>query len=294
MVLTSLQENGVTRSGCLDAELLASYVDGRTTPEQRVEVEAHLARCEDCYFAFSETVREQGAEATAVTKKSETPRRRGWWSTPVAAGLAAAAAVVVAVSVGSLNRTTPDGVSLQTALAELDAASGPYRKFESRLTLSTTHRELKPALRSSGATAEASDALREAALRVEKAATVFAAGVEGQRALATKYFALGQAQRAADVLAPLAQSNDAGVLSDVAAAYLARRADGDPEQAFNLLERAVALDPKRQEAWFNLGLAAEAARRPTRAREAWSRYLVLDPSSQWADEARWHLEKLKQ
>ena len=67
MALKPLQENGVTRSsgGCLDTELLASYVDGRTTPEQRVEVEAHLARCEDCYFAFSETVQEQKAEGTA-------------------------------------------------------------------------------------------------------------------------------------------------------------------------------------------------------------------------------------
>ena len=157
MALTPLQENGVTRSSCLDTELLASYVDGRTTPEQRVEVEAHLARCEDCYFAFSETVQEQ--EATDLTKKSETPRSPGWWSTPVAAGLAAAAAIVVAVSVvGPLNRTTPDVVSLQAALAELDAASGPYRKFEPRLTFSTTHRELKPALRSD-ATAEAQPAV---------------------------------------------------------------------------------------------------------------------------------------
>ena len=37
MALTPLQENGAIRSdgGCLDAELLASYVDGRTTPATR-------------------------------------------------------------------------------------------------------------------------------------------------------------------------------------------------------------------------------------------------------------------
>ena len=127
---------------------------------------------------------------------------------------------------------------------------------------------------------------------MEKAA---GAGTRAQerRALAAMYFALGRAQRAADVLAPEAQSNDAGVLSDVAAVYLARRADDDVQRALNLLERAVNLDPKRAEAWFNLGLAAEAARQLPRAREAWTHYLVLDPSSEWATEARWHLEKLQ-
>ena len=64
--------------------------------------------------------------------------------------------------------------------------------------------------------------------------------------------------------------------------------------ALDLLERAVRWIPNVPEAWFNLGLAAEAARRTTRAREAWNRYLILDPSSEWAAEARWHLEKLKQ
>jgi len=60
-----------------------------------------------------------------------------------------------------------------------------------------------------------------------------------------------------------------------------------------LLERAVTLDPKCAEAWFNLGLAAGAARQTARAQEAWKRYLALDPSSEWATEARWHLKNLQ-
>jgi Flp pilus assembly protein TadD len=107
------------------------------------------------------------------------------------------------------------------------------------------------------------------------------------------YFALGRPQLAVDALAPEAQSSDAGLLSDVGAVLLARQADGDVQRALDLLERAVTLDPNRAEAWFNLGLAAEGARKPDRAREAWKRYLALDPSSEWATEARWHLEKLQ-
>jgi anti-sigma factor RsiW len=128
MALKPLQENGVTRSsgGCLDAELLASYVDGRTTPEQRVEVEAHLARCEDCYFAFSETVQEQGAEGVE-SEESEPPSRWRGWVPRTAAGLAAAAAVVIAVQMfGPFAATRgPDG--------DLDRLTSRIRELESQL-----------------------------------------------------------------------------------------------------------------------------------------------------------------
>jgi tetratricopeptide (TPR) repeat protein len=117
--------------------------------------------------------------------------------------------------------------------------------------------------------------------------------VQAQRALAVMHLTLGRPERAAEVLAPFAQSNDAGLLSDLAAAYLARNSEGDVTRAIELLERAVSTDPNRTEAWFNLGLAAEAASRPTRAIEAWQRALVLDPASGWADEARARLKRLK-
>ena len=99
MALTFLQ-NGATRSGgpCLDAELLASYVDGRTTPGERIKVEAHVAHCEDCYFVFSETVQAQSTD-DAVNVNSPSNSWRQWMSRVAtgraAAGLAAAAALVI-------------------------------------------------------------------------------------------------------------------------------------------------------------------------------------------------------
>jgi tetratricopeptide (TPR) repeat protein len=290
MVLTSLPENGATRSGCLDAEVLASYIDGRTTPEERVEVEAHLAHCEDCYFAFSETVQEQQAQGMA-SGRSELQSLSRRWMPRVAAGLAVAAALVVAVQVFR-PVATPEA-DLKVALNQLDAVAGPYRKFEPRLTVTSTYRPLEPAMRSAAPSGEPPFAVREAALRVEKASTEAGSGVEGRRAVGAMNLTLGRAQSATDVLAPLAQSNDAGVLSDVAATYLARRADGDVQRALDLLERAVSIDPNRAEAWFNLGLAAEAAGLRARAAQAWTRALALDSTSGWAGEARKHLEKLK-
>jgi tetratricopeptide (TPR) repeat protein len=304
-MMTPLKENTARTSGpmCPDSELLASYVDGHVSAAERVEIEAHLARCEDCYCAFSETVLEHRSERIS---EAEPDHLEGWrpWMTRVAAGLAAAAALVIAVQNGifrSPASTTRPSIDLKTALNQLDAAAGPYRKFQPRLTVIPSYRQLEPVMRSRSPSEEAPLAVREAAMKVEKvaraevekAAKANGTSVEGQRALAARHLLLGQTQRAVEDVAPLEQSSDAGVLSDVAAAYLARGGEGDATQAIALLERAVTLDPNRVEAWFNLGLAAETVDQPVRATEAWTRALALDATTGWAGKARAHLEKLK-
>jgi tetratricopeptide (TPR) repeat protein len=296
MILIPFQENGgkPAREACLDAELLASYIDGRTTPEERTTVEAHVAQCEDCYFAFSETVRALQAQPTDNAGKIGPPSDR-WrrWLPLVASGLAAAAALVIVLQIYGPGAHVQSKDSLQVALSELDAAAGPYRRVEPRLTITTTYRQLEPALRSAVPPAEPPLALREAALQVEMAARANGPGVAEQRALAAMYLTTGRPQRAAEVLAPMASSRDAGQLNDLAAALLALSTDDDVGRARDLLERAVRLDPNRVEAWFNLGLAAERSGQPDRAMEAWTRALALDSTSGWAGEARAHLVKLK-
>jgi len=294
MALTPLPENGAIRSdgGCLDPELLASYVDGRTTPAERINVEAHIAHCEDCYFMFSETVREQQArsanELTGAVVRNPWRRRMP----RVAAGLAAAAALVMAAQLYLLHREGPKD-DLGVALSELDAATGRYRKVEPRLTVFSAYRALEPALRSAASPGEAPLAVREAAQKVEVAVRASGTGPQAQQARAAMYLTLGRSQRAADVLAPLASSRDAGQLNDLAAVYLVRHADDDVTRALDLLDQAVRLDPGRVEAWFNMGLAAEAAGQRERAIAAWTRALALDPKSGWAEEAREHLARLK-
>lgn len=315
MTLTPRQEIDTWTSGakCPDAEALASYVDGRATAAERTRIESHLANCDDCYFVFSETVQQQQSSEGRHIEESPITRRLVPWARlstlkvgyAVPAGLAAAAVIVVAVGIlNPFRRTDPvTVVQVQAALSELDAAAGPYRKYAPRLTATPGHRELEPGLRSADSKSAAEGtpaqreaaqrALREAVQRVEAATAARGIGLEGPRARAAMYFALGRPQLAVDALEPVAQSNNAGILSDVAAVHLARQADGDVERALDLLERAVTLDDKCAEAWFNLGLAAEAALKSERARDAWTRYLALDPSSEWANEARWHLEKLQ-
>jgi tetratricopeptide (TPR) repeat protein len=280
---------------CLDSELLASYIDGRVTSTERARVEAHLAGCDDCYFVFSETFQESGGEAGLAPGTVLRPRR---WTTQVgwraaAASLAAAAAVVVAVQV--FRSDTGRSETLVAALTELERASGPNRRFAPRLSEVGTYKPQAAVLRSGSPNDEVPLSLREAALKVETAAKSGNLGAQERRALAVMYLTLGDAQNAAEIVSPIAETTtDAALLNDIGAALLARGGEGDATRALELLERVVGREPNRPEAWFNLGLAAEAAGAPTRARDAWTRYLAIDPSSEWAGEAREHLDKLPQ
>jgi tetratricopeptide (TPR) repeat protein len=277
-----------TGGGCLDAELLAAYIDGRVTTAERSEVEAHLAGCESCHFVFAESFRES---AERIPEAPASDRR--WWSTPTlwrtAAGLAAAAAVVIAVRVSRddpRNQVQP----VTVALNELQAVSGPYRPFEGRLSDMPTYRPPAAPVRSGSTESEVQLAVREAALKVELAARQKT--LQELRALAIMHLTMREPQRAADVLGPAVKAgSDPALLNDLAVALLASGRPEDRQRAKELLEQVIARDPTRAEAYFNLGLAAEATGDATRAREAWSRYLALDPSSPWAAEARARLEK---
>jgi tetratricopeptide (TPR) repeat protein len=268
---------------CPDAELLASVIDGRATAAERTAVEAHVARCEDCYFLFAETVR--ATDNGASTQQIQTWPR---YVPHAAVGLAVAATLIVAVA-ASVRYQTPAPPPLVVALNDLDAAGGPYRPFEARVTSLPTYRAPVPATRSAAQANEVGAVLRERAAVVESIARGNASP-DDRRALVAAYLAQGEAARAVGAVQPIdASATEAALLADAAAAYLARDEAGDARAALTLLERAVRLDPRRPEAWFNLGLAAEKAGEPSRAKEAWTQYLTLDSSSEWAAEARRHL-----
>ncbi|HEX5870897.1 MAG TPA: hypothetical protein VFY65_10795, partial [Longimicrobium sp.] len=82
----------------------------------------------------------------------------------------------------------------------------------------------------------------------------------------------------------------APVLADLSAAHLMRaRGAESPRslyQALEVADRAVELDSTLATARFNAAAALEGMGAVEQAREAWSRYLALDSTSGWADEAR--------
>jgi CHAT domain-containing protein len=90
---------------------------------------------------------------------------------------------------------------------------------------------------------------------------------------------------------------DAGIMNDLAAAYLARfetsHQPSDLIASLETAERAVALPGVASEAFFNRALATGGLFLHEQARLAWARYLSTDPDSAWAGEARSRLARLE-
>lgn len=108
--------------------------------------------------------------------------------------------------------------------------------------------------------------------------------------LALVNFALLRPRVAEELLTrAVALSSEAPMLSDLAAAELEL---GQVADAAEHAAHALELDPSYRPAAFNWALALDKFSNRPKAREAWARYLALDPGSAWAEEARQHLQKL--
>ena len=281
-----MQEHENTRDGCLDAEALATFVDGGLTAAERSRTELHLAACQDCLAVFTESVKtvqamtDSGAFEEPVVAIA--PRRRLASWTAAGAGLAAAAAVGLAVWWPRAER--PE-------LVDLVAAVGERRPVEGRLTGGFRFGPMESPTR--GAEAGADSRVLAAADKIEQEArgTVNARllGALGTAHLVTRDFenALSCFDRAID-LAP----DDPLLRADRAAALLARgdvAGDDGGEDFLRALDdatRAVTKDKALPEALFNKAIALQRMRLEVQELETWREYLVLDATSPWADQAR--------
>jgi CHAT domain-containing protein/cytochrome c-type biogenesis protein CcmH/NrfG len=121
----------------------------------------------------------------------------------------------------------------------------------------------------------------------------------GRFYLAKKDFvnAIAQFQRAAR----LARGN-AEIYSDLGTAYLEeykaalKKETADPTRPFEALEnfeQAIRLDPRLFPPYFNRAICLQMQDLPNEAREAWVKYLELDPDSAWSVDARRNLNSLE-
>ncbi|MGH9803361.1 MAG: tetratricopeptide repeat protein, partial [Blastocatellia bacterium] len=85
---------------------------------------------------------------------------------------------------------------------------------------------------------------------------------------------------------------------DLASVYYERGVRAESVQSFfqaaEHLKTATEISPKLAEAWFNLALCHEQMKLTSQAITDWERYLALDSASPWANEARDHLQKLRE
>jgi CHAT domain-containing protein len=291
---------------CPDLETLAGYLDGQLTERERADIAAHVAGCETCYFVFTEAAQTRAsdrarAEVDASVAPGSTPLPAPrWWATPkkiswsAAAGLAVAATVVIAVGTGLIpwrsSREIPELQALVAAVAD-------DRPVEARLSGGFAYAPVRSNLRGESSTPSLRPDIRIAAARIEKEALV-RRSPEVLRALGLAYLVVGDLDKAVPVFEEAIDrpNPDARLLSDAAAAYLARATKSDHPQdlakALTMADRALKTAPNLAEALFNKAYALEKLSLTAEARQAWQDYLAVDNSSGWAAEARARLRAL--
>ncbi len=285
-----------------DPELIAAHADRRLTGAEAARMDEHIAGCSDCYEVFAATIQfglsegeDAGLKRPAAPAAAPLPfvRRPSF---KMAAGLATAAALLLALSL-RLYRAPSHGAA--PLVAELVEAMGTRRLIEPRLTGGFHHGRLIT-LRS-GETPQGLDAQPPAVLaavaRIRQRAESDTSP-EALGALGVTYLVSGDVSGAVKALesASAQAPENARLLSDLAAAYLARARQADEPadipKALEAAEKAIVVKDAPEEAWFNRALALERLHLVDAARKAWDDYLQRDPASPWADEARQHLEAL--
>ncbi|HVR38724.1 MAG TPA: tetratricopeptide repeat protein [Thermoanaerobaculia bacterium] len=264
------------------SETLAAFAGGNVDVQTRADVLAHLDRCNDCMIAAQSATAFLRDEAIAT----RSPRR--WWI--------AAAAAIVAIAIAAVPlmlRSRADGVAQLVAFAPRDE-----RVVEPRLTGGFAYAPYRGPMRAN------ETATNEGRLRLGGAAGEAIeraqrdSSNDAQRAAAIALVLIDRPAEAIDRLHAIAtrSPNDVRVWNDLAAArYVAavdlRRPSLLPE-ALAAADRALRIDPQSHEALFNRALILDRLGRWRAARAAWERYVAVDASSPWANEARRRLSRL--
>jgi tetratricopeptide (TPR) repeat protein len=169
-------------------------------------------------------------------------------------------------------------------LQALVAAVADDRPVEARLSGGFAYAPMRSNLRGESSTPSLRPDIRIAAARIEKEALV-RRSPEVLRALGLAYLVVGDLDKAVPVFEEAIDrpNPDARLLSDAAAAYLARANKSDHPQdlakALTMADRAVKTAPNLAEALFNKAYALEKLSLTAEARQAWQDYLAVDNSS---------------
>jgi tetratricopeptide (TPR) repeat protein len=281
----------------IDAALLAAYLDQRLSPEQRAAVEAQLASDPESYELLVEVMSVQEHIAGDLARERVSPQpvllpfkpaSRRW---PIVSGILAVAAAAALVL-----WTQPDIMRVlsgnkDSKLATLFAAVGNQRVIEGRITGGLEYAPFRSSSR--GGESEANVRLLAAAAELHKAASELP-NAENLHASGIGFLLTGRLDDAIDALEDAnTLTENARYRADLSAAYVGRAQHSgsadDWARGLKAAEHALKMDPNLPEALFNRAVTLTGLERTEEAAAAWSRYLELDETSGWADEARQRL-----
>ena len=284
----------IDMQNCPNEETLAAFVDGRLNEQSRLQVTEHLVDCGDCRDIVM-TASDYGVAAGEAEHAPKGELVRGRFGKRVLAPILAAAAIVVLMFGIPSIRERLLGKSGMEALVEA-ADSLPERTTVARFSGNFAYREYKPTRggrdQQSGEylVLIAASRIAERAEKNPSSKNLHELGVANilARDENSDKDAAVQALESAATKDPA--SGD--VLTDLAAAYLTRGAEGDAQRAYDVATKAWTMKQTPAAAW-NRAQALERLERNQEAIEAWRKYLQLDPASEWSKEATRNLGYLQ-
>lgn len=205
-------------------------------------------------------------------------------------------AIVLATAVAAIRMATRAPITKVIGAAD----KLPFRAIEARLSGGFAFKPLAPVMRGSNERADVALLAAASVLQKEQALSP-----SHQQAFGAAQLLLGETNHAVETLEALLRtstgredpaiainvSNDASLLSDLSAVYLAVARSGRQPRAYILAaeaaERAWSLERTPEIAW-NRALAIQALHLREDADAAWSDYLFVDQRSDWMSEAAGH------
>jgi CHAT domain-containing protein len=285
-----------------EQDLVSQYVGRKLSPEEAEAFEEHYFGCDRCWAEVQRAtelraaLQKSASDAKEMAPEPVPPRVirgpwRNWGLLAAAAAVAfVAVAAVLLVSKGASRSRDPG-----TLVADLAEAVGQRHSIRARLTGGFRYPEVS---RSAGAPEKAPSWKVFAEAEKIKQAAERNVTAETARALGLAHLFVGETDQAVARLeeGALLAPKDARIHSDLSAAYLILAEQKDRPDAFvralSEAETAIQIQPDLAEAHFNKALALEAMSLKDKAKQAWEDYLRLDSKSEWAGEARRHLEAL--
>ena len=299
-------------------ETIAAFVERRLSGSERKNVIGHLAKCGNCRTAAREIRAEMNASAAgdeptihlaAAADRSRRDVVRGHFGSPAMRQLLAATAAVLFVVITGV--AVRQWYRNRTGIPALASAAGKLVERPVRVRLSGPFAYRPPDVVRSGSRepvvvpaviATAAASAQQRAEDDRSATNLHAYGVSellkknSAGAIAPLEDAIRKDAAASTVADAIKQSTNVPLLNDLAAAYIDRAEHAGPSEqlvfALAAVNRARQLDPRSPAVLFNRALVHEAMKLHEDAKVAWREYLAVDPSSEWSQEAKAHLERL--
>jgi tetratricopeptide (TPR) repeat protein len=304
---------GSSIPGCPSEADLLAYSENRLSRVSRSQYEQHFAECGDCLELLAYLGREPlevgqrlpdkaAAEQTGrVLSLIQADERKRFTTTPqkrAAAGfyvsyfkLATVGLAISAIAVAGVLLLTRGQAPAAAAMDAVRLAVKDARYTQARVT----GLEYSRYGATRGNDSSDDDLQFSRALGKLKSAEQEGAPVNDRLVLARVYLARGTPEDATRALTILTQLAAYGVetpesLNDTGVAQLELQKYND---AIPYFSKALANTPTYYEALFNRALAEENAHRDTDARADWERFIDQAPEDDWKNEARMHLDSLR-